>query len=125
MIDACSKIATAHGLVIARVAYEPKMIDLSRLIKRKRPFKIGPYLFDSKASIEPPGEYGATIDGWGEVDRPALVIYLKSSLATPPWLDKYSIDYNVVEPVNKVLDDIAKILNTIDKLNARHSKRKG
>lgn len=123
-IEACSKIATAHGLVVARLFTEEKQIDLGRLLRRKRPFKVGPHLFNELGSIPTDGRYGINIDGWGERDRPCLVIYDKKLYdSTPHWLDKYSIEYDAVAPLAKVINDVDAMIKRVNNLNNRAKLR--
>lgn len=123
-VEACAKIATAPDLVVARLFTEEKQIDLGRLLRRKRPFKVGPHLFNELGSISTDGRYGINIDGWGEKDRPCLVIYDKKLHdSTPLWLDKYSIEYNAVEPLAKVVADIEATIKRVNNLNNRAKLR--
>jgi hypothetical protein len=116
-----TQIASKHKLVVARVAAEPKKIDLKNLIKRKKPFKIGNYSFDKFGTlIFEHYRYGISIDGWGDVSRPCLVICdRKLSDATPPNLDKHSIEYNETELESKLIKDIDHIFAVVKKIDSR------
>lgn len=120
-------IASTHGLtIVARVSLERKAVDITKLLKRKKPFSIGKFEFDSHGTWKNHGEpnddyrYGVTIDGWGDFEKPCIALFDRSQYdATTPAIDVYSVDLNSVEPLQRVIDELTSITERAKKMNKR------
>jgi len=115
-------IVQSHGLtIVARVSLERKAVDISKLLKRKKPFSIGKFEFDKRGTWKNHGEpnddyrYGVTIDGWGDFEKPCIALFD----ATTPAIDVYSVDLNSVEPLQRVIDELTSITERAKKMNKR------
>ena len=118
-LDHCAQaLANNGGSILARVASEQRMLDLTKMLKSRATMKIGSYIFDKRKSILFE-TYGICMDGWGDSNVPCLVIFEKRTDMTPPSLDKYSIDYGPIEPESKVIDDIKKLIKVVEALEAK------
>lgn len=118
-LDHCAQaLANNGGTVLARVATEKKMLDLTKMLKSRATMKIGSYVFDKRKSILFE-TYGICMDGWGDHTMPCLVIFDREDDITPIDLDKYSIEYEQIEPESKVVDDIKKLIKVVEALEAK------